>query len=142
MAELYEPVFDACYLFLVEADGTRKDVIVETQADYDARIEAGWRPSLADFGVETHPSTPEHVVSPTPYVAGAPSGDFGEVILLLAASDAQQQAMDGRVSELEQRVGMRETETLEQRVSALETAVRNLQLLQGEPQSREHGRRH
>ena len=50
--------FEASYLFYVGADKKVQTAVVESEPEYDALIEAGWKTSPAAFGIETHPSAP------------------------------------------------------------------------------------
>lgn len=50
--------FEASFLYMVGPDKKVQTAIVESEPEYDALIEAGWKTSPAEFGIETHPSAP------------------------------------------------------------------------------------
>lgn len=91
-----------------QQDGQLVSRQFEDREAYDAALEAGWKTSPADFGIETHPSTPTQVAMGAalapPAVAQAVSAEMQEAITVLLTMRTQHEAMVANLAGLAERV--------------------------------------
>jgi len=94
--------FEPCYLAFVDTDGRHLLDEVHSFARYSALWAAGWRDSLAAFGVETAPASSVSVANAPPEPAAYVSPDtYQQVLGLLTSHQAQMDALAARVDALE-----------------------------------------